>query len=671
MKLAMYKEIERARERGDNPNHKLDIIPMKFYNEFRNERGDLNPFKCLKPPGPVKEDKIKIDTSGLCSGLLGMIFGPVRYCCSCAWCPSPEFNPCLNCLWAFEKILLDCLRLIVVPISMIPCFSDLDVGFLEDCADCFLDGWDCKEVHQDCSKPDVADFGDVLPDYLPRDSIGHTGIVTMKARDGKAIGNPVRGKILWQGYDNFLPVPLVAVEVDKEDLEMYEVEGFDKKGKPTTHKMVHPALEPVEVINKIACLPCCGKLSKGGFDGKYLGRPIHPDDTIEPEDTIEDHEKGDAEFEDPFDKKLLAKFTRALKGFDDTRTLVVPASMVKIYTPDEFAASVAIDALLEKFKDQKIQFGPGSWSLIDQKNKHANGNKTVLRALAQLLREHATVSVEIYGITTMTAAAADLEVRRDAAGAKTGDITITLVWEAKVDVDLHLHGPNNAHVNFTNKTKPQDLGSGGLAMLDIDDRGKGGLVENIFLTNPPPGKYTVKVKHGPEKTPYEVTWTKKGEPPKVFRGVICKEDDYICFEFNIKGEWSDGDITFDAKNSAPNTEDPFNPVKILDNLTQSSLADAGFPVFSPSEKPLYFGAARAHAVRKWLIDEAKPSNDATNSVVGQLQDRLTVFAEQGAATEVTFKVATTIKKKRRPKKDQTAVVSEQPRPIAPNPAFMW
>jgi uncharacterized protein YegL len=70
-----------------------------------------------------------------------------------------------------------------------------------------------------------------------------------------------------------------------------------------------------------------------------------------------------------------------------------------------------------------------------------------------------------------------------AAGAKKGQITCSLMWERKMDLDLHCTTPGGHHISYSNK-KP--TGSGG--ELDVDMQSGG--VENIYFTgDPPEGHY--------------------------------------------------------------------------------------------------------------------------------------------------------------------------------------
>ena len=327
MKLAIYRDIEGARESGANPMTEWDRIPSEYYDAYRNERGTLDPYKYLVPPKKLKQEREDSECPSCCD----IAFK----CLSCAWCPMPEFNPILAILEWIELIIADILRLIILPLSLLPCCKGLDVKFFEDCADCFLDGWDCNELHEDCTAPDALDFGSVLPS--PKiNNIGKVCQVTLHARDGSAIGEVITGTVLWQGYDNFLPVPLVAVQVDDKWYEKncYEVEdptAVDKDGNPVMNKMVHKALDPVEVHSKYICCPCLWKVSKGGFDGKYLGREIITDNSL----TLGISTEGlkGADLADVKAKLAEALVWGSLDDVNDTRTLMVPANMVSIEQP--------------------------------------------------------------------------------------------------------------------------------------------------------------------------------------------------------------------------------------------------------------------------------------------------------------------------------------------------
>jgi hypothetical protein len=342
MKLAMYQDIEAAREAGKNPVKQLDRIPSQYYDAYRNERGTLDPFKYLAPsdrskkklglavvPGPgAVGPGGQSDDGQSGSSLCDLLFT----CLSCAWCPNPEFNPVLAILEWVELIFADVLRLLIVPLSLMPCCKGIDVKSFEDCAECFLDGWDCQVLHADCIAAPTLDFGAVLPS--PKiDNIGTGCVVTLTARDGSPIGKDINGTVLWQGYDNHLPVPLVAVKVDEKwyndnCYEEMDPKAVDGDGMPVIHKMVHEALDPVKVQGKYICCPCLWQISTGGFDGKYLGREIQNDTSLVQGVST----KGLSGDELAAAEAQVAESVvwGSLEDVDDTRTLIVPASMVQI-----------------------------------------------------------------------------------------------------------------------------------------------------------------------------------------------------------------------------------------------------------------------------------------------------------------------------------------------------
>lgn len=77
-----------------------------------------------------------------------------------------------------------------------------------------------------------------------------------------------------------------------------------------------------------------------------------------------------------------------------------------------------------------------------------------------------------------------------------GALKITLLWDFKADIDLHVVEPNGFHIYYGNKT---DSSTGG--QLDRDNiPGGPGSAENIFWTNPPSGDYRVYIKYYSKKT---------------------------------------------------------------------------------------------------------------------------------------------------------------------------
>lgn len=102
----------------------------------------------------------------------------------------------------------------------------------------------------------------------------------------------------------------------------------------------------------------------------------------------------------------------------------------------------------------------------------------------------------------------DFDRRLNVAGAKTGDIQISLLWDNVHDVDLHVIAPSGEHIMFAHR------GSlcGGLLDVDMNVFPQTARpVENVFWPprGAPPGTYEVYVHHyqfhaGPDPTPFRV-----------------------------------------------------------------------------------------------------------------------------------------------------------------------
>ena len=86
-----------------------------------------------------------------------------------------------------------------------------------------------------------------------------------------------------------------------------------------------------------------------------------------------------------------------------------------------------------------------------------------------------------------------IEDRRKSAGGRTGEITITLIWKTKDDLDLHLLEPNGNDISYI---KPNSESGG---HLDIDMNSERSIkvnnpIENIFYESiPPRGIYKIYV----------------------------------------------------------------------------------------------------------------------------------------------------------------------------------
>jgi len=85
---------------------------------------------------------------------------------------------------------------------------------------------------------------------------------------------------------------------------------------------------------------------------------------------------------------------------------------------------------------------------------------------------------------------AEIDDRLRQAGATKGAITVSLMWDndsASEDLDLHVECPQG-HISYSNKK----VGGG---VLDVDNRGSGKAVENIFWAEPEAGTFKVRVEN--------------------------------------------------------------------------------------------------------------------------------------------------------------------------------
>ena len=130
----------------------------------------------------------------------------------------------------------------------------------------------------------------------------------------------------------------------------------------------------------------------------------------------------------------------------------------------------------------------------------------------------------------------DLEAGLSEAGALTGKITISMVWNTLDDLDLHVFTPSGEEICFYN------MYAGG-GTLDVDripyEGDVGPFVENVYFEDPQPGEYYVYIydyydwSDGP--TDYLVRIT-VGNDVKTFEGTIDGTDTYIeIMGFNYTG----------------------------------------------------------------------------------------------------------------------------------------
>ncbi len=117
------------------------------------------------------------------------------------------------------------------------------------------------------------------------------------------------------------------------------------------------------------------------------------------------------------------------------------------------------------------------------------------------------------------------DLRREYGGC-VGDVTVTLRWSTKDDLDLHLLEPNGDSINFQTYVKPRRSQYGGT--LDVDKNAGTSQVENpieniCYINTPPPGVFTVQVHFYSRKSiereiPYQVL-VQVGEETKVYQGI--------------------------------------------------------------------------------------------------------------------------------------------------------
>jgi uncharacterized protein YfaP (DUF2135 family) len=115
------------------------------------------------------------------------------------------------------------------------------------------------------------------------------------------------------------------------------------------------------------------------------------------------------------------------------------------------------------------------------------------------------------------------------AGAMSGDITISMLWDSGDDFDLHVFTPDGTEIYYSNPAA-----AGG--ELDVDansesDNLSSSPVENIYFANPVPGQYWVYVNNYLDRTPdragnYLVRITVGGQS-ETFTGSLANEDDTV------------------------------------------------------------------------------------------------------------------------------------------------
>jgi hypothetical protein len=113
----------------------------------------------------------------------------------------------------------------------------------------------------------------------------------------------------------------------------------------------------------------------------------------------------------------------------------------------------------------------------------------------------------------------------------TGDVQINITWDSKADVDLHVVDPSGQEIYWANRTST----TGG--QLDLDSNAACGTdgprAENIFWASglvAPHGDFYIRADYWSACTAaltnYVVTVHARGQPPRVFSGVLIGAGDF-------------------------------------------------------------------------------------------------------------------------------------------------
>ncbi|MBO6302718.1 MAG: hypothetical protein J6N15_09810, partial [Ruminiclostridium sp.] len=121
-----------------------------------------------------------------------------------------------------------------------------------------------------------------------------------------------------------------------------------------------------------------------------------------------------------------------------------------------------------------------------------------------------------------------IQDERTRQGAGDGKITISLLWDSKDDLDLHIFTPNGSELWWGNPSA-----QGGVFDIDANREGniKTNPLENAFFANPVSGEYWIYVYNYEDRTPGKATnWTVRvqvGDEEQIYSGTITSQEETI------------------------------------------------------------------------------------------------------------------------------------------------
>lgn len=134
--------------------------------------------------------------------------------------------------------------------------------------------------------------------------------------------------------------------------------------------------------------------------------------------------------------------------------------------------------------------------------------------------------------------------QRNSQGAGSGEITITLMWDSKDDLDLHVFTPDGSEIWHGNKSA-----QGGT--LDIDANNAQNMkdhpIENVYFPDPVSGEYWVYVYNYEDRTPGQSTnWIVRvqvGNEEEIFSGTVTEQEgtvEVLGFRYDSANSGSSG-----------------------------------------------------------------------------------------------------------------------------------